>query len=247
MIEINLLPKEMRKARGMGIPKSVFVGAAVVVGVMMLLAIITGFQVYRLRNIDDQIAEVRRQADRMRDDIILVDRLVDVKTKVLARLSAINKLDLDRERWVSILEELSNRVPDFLWLTAFKPAEAAGKTKRGGIRTPSAKIPVDSATTGSPQLAIEGYSFTLNGLANFLIELNASEYFDEIKLDYAKMTKVDDQRVFNFSLHCSLQDPMGAEQMQDVENAGSDKESAVGITDGVAALLGDGRVWKAGK
>ncbi len=222
MIEINLLPKEMRRPSGLGLPKSALIGAGVAVSVLVLLAIITGYQMYRLNGIDDQITEVRRQADRMREDIILVDRLVDVKTKILARLAAIEKLDRDRESWAMILDELSNRVPDFLWLTAFRPAAPKGAAHPGRISSSTAAQPTDSTAGSKPHLAIEGYSFTLNGLANFLMELNSSDYFDELQLDFAKLIKLDEQKAYSFSLRCRLEDPIALREARDVENAEQD-------------------------
>ncbi len=205
MIQINLLPREMRRARGLALPKSALIGAGAGAAVILLLAGITLFQVYRLSEMDTRITEVQRQADKMRDDIIMVDRLVDVKSKVLARLAAIDKLDRGRERWVNIINEFSNRVPEFLWMTAFKPVVSPGKNVKGGVRMPNAVAAADSTGSAEERLNIEGYSFTLHGLANFLVELNSSEYFDELELNYAKVVEMDQQRVYNFSLNCLLE------------------------------------------
>jgi Tfp pilus assembly protein PilN len=223
MIEINLLPKEMRKARGIRIPKSVLVGAGAAAAVVLVLAALTVYQVYRLNTIDGQIAEVRRQADRMRDDIILVDRLVDVKTKILARLAAIEKLDRGRERWVMIVDELSNRVPEFLWLSSFRPT---GPKPQAGAKAPGAAANADTAAVKEERLAIEGYSFTLNGLANFLIELNSSEYFTDLGLNFAKVVELENQDVYSFSLYCRLEQPEAAGQVDNVENVAAATPSA---------------------
>jgi len=226
MIEINLLPKEMRKARGLRVPKSVAIGAAAGAGLVLLLVAVTAYQGYRLHQIDGQITEVRRQADRMKDDIMLVDRLVDVKTKVLARLAAIEQLDRDREQWVRILENLSQCMPEFLWLTSFKPAPVAKPTVAANAppspRAPGAPSPaqaqVDTTAVKERRLTVEGFSFTLNGLANLLINLDESDYFSEIALEYAKIVQVDKQKVYNFSLRCRLDEPPPAEEATDVEH-----------------------------
>lgn len=239
MIEINLLPKEMRRPSGLGLPKSVLIGAGVMVAVIALLAVITGYQMYRLNGIDRQITDVRRQADQMREDIMLVDRLVDVKTKVLARLAAIEKLDRDRERWVMVLDELSGRVPEFLWLTAFRPAAPEAAKHPTGLNSSGAAAPVDSAASAKTLLAIEGYSFTLNGLANFLMELNSSDYFDELKLNYAKLIKLDEQRAYNFSLRCRLEDPIALYEARDVENTEQDELNQSNAIPEETGLLGD--------
>lgn len=223
MIEINLLPKEMRRARGIRIPKSVLIGAGAAAAVVLVLAALTVYQVYRLNQIDEQIADVKRQADRMRDDIVLVDQLVDVKTKILARLAAIEKLDRGRERWVSILDELSSRVPEFLWLSSFRPT---GPKPKPGAAAPAAVANADSTAAREERLAIEGYSFTLNGLANFLIELNESEYFGDIGLNFAKVIEMENQDVYNFSLHCRLEEREASGEVDNVENVTAATPSA---------------------
>jgi len=223
MIEINLLPKEMRRPTGLGIPKSVLIGAAGAAAVLVLLVAVTAFQAYRVHNINGKIADVRRQADRMKDDIVLVDRLVDVKSKILSRLAAIEKLDRDRERWVRVLDELADRVPDFLWLTAFGPPGSTGKTGKAGISSPTAAAASDSTTDLASMMQIEGFSFTLNGLANFLLELDCSDYFADMQLDFAKLIEVDEHRAYNFSLRCRLQEPVGLDEARDVENVGQNK------------------------
>lgn len=237
MIEINLLPKEMRRPSGLGIPKSVVIGAAATVAVVIVLATVTAFQAYRVHAIDGKIAEVRRQAERMRDDIMLVDRLVDVKTKILSRLAAIETLDRGRERWVMILDELAGRIPEFLWLTQFRPMEMVQGGHKGGIASPSAAVPTDTTSSTGSMMAIEGYSFTLNGLANFMLELNSSDYFDQLQLDYAKLTELDEQRAYNFSLRCHLEDPIAVDEARDVENIGQDELDESIASPGVASLL----------
>ena len=229
MIEINLLPKEMRKARGLRVSKSVLMGAGAVAGILLLLAVLTAYQGYRLHDLDDRIADVRRQADKMRDDIMLVDRLVDVKSKILARLAAIDELDQNREQWVRVLNELSTRVPDFLWLTSFRPTQAPA-TSPQGIPTPGAAA-ADSLPPPPQRWGIEGYAFTLNGLANFMIELHSSDFFSDIGLDFAKIEELEKQNVYTFSLNCRVEEQVAAGQVKDVENqtppvsSNSDQES----------------------
>ena len=239
MIEINLLPKEMRKARGLHVPKSVLIAAAGGAAVVVLLVLITAYQGYRLHRIDGQIADVRRQADKMKDDIVLVDRLVDVKTKVLARLAAIEQLDRDREQWVRILEDLAQRIPEFLWLTTFKPTPVVNTAvaRPGAPKTPGTTAVADTTAPKAHRLTIEGFAFTLNGLANFLVELNASDYFGDIGLEYAKIVQVDKQKIYNFSLRCRLEEPPPAEEAKDVEGARPQGSTRSDSAASVAAMI----------
>ncbi len=238
MIEINLLPKEMRKATGLQVPKWALLGVAACVGLFIFFAGVTGGQMMRLRSIDVNIAKAQKQADQMREDIQLVDRLVEVKSRILARLSAIDDLDQGRQRWVMILDEVSHRVPDFLWLKEFKPTAPPGQEE--GVQMPTEMAKADSAPKGPEEhhLQIKGYSFTLNSLANFMVQLNRSDYFEELTLEYAKVVSIEESRVYDFSMHCRLEDPVAIEEMRDTEGQTTEVISQLPAATGEDTLPG---------
>jgi hypothetical protein len=113
---------------------------------------------------------------------------------------------------------------------------ATAATKPGAVRQPGSSPPADTTAPSEQRLVIEGFSFTLNGLANFLIELNASDYFGDIGLDYAKIVQIEKQRVYTFSLRCSLEEPVAVEEAPDVEGSAeqgsteTDTESSVAVS-----------------
>jgi hypothetical protein len=47
---------------------------------------------------------------------------------------------------------------------------------------------------------MEGYSYSLNGLASFLIELIGSPYFKNMELQYVKRAEVEEHKSFTFQL-----------------------------------------------
>ncbi len=240
MIEINLLPKEMRKATGLQVPKWALVGLAACAVLVIFLGAVTGWQILRLRSIDAHIAKAQQQADQMREDIQLVDRLVEVKSRILARLSAIDDLDRGREAWVKILDEIASRVPDFLWLREFRPTAPPGSKEEAGLAMPSEAAAADTVETGPKEkhLEIKGYSYTLNSLANFMIQLNKSDYFDQPILEYAKIVGIEESRVYEFSMNCRLEDPVAVEEMQDIEGQTTEVISQLPAETGEKTLPG---------
>jgi len=128
----------------------------------------------------------------------VIDALSDVKDKVLDRISIIEVLDRNRSIWVRVMEDLSRRVPDYLWLSLLKeeqsPAQAVVDT--------TADSTVAVAPTGPEikRVTLEGYSHYLNSLASFLIRLMGSPYFDNMELQYVKRTELKEYKTFSFQL-----------------------------------------------
>jgi len=207
MIEINLLPKELRKRRGVFALKK---NAAYLLGaggvLILLLIFITIMQGIRTQGLNRKIAEAQKRKEELKESIRLVDALSELKNKILQRLSAIESLDKDRSTWVDIMEDLSSRVPDYLWLSAFKESPSVVPSQTMQERA------VDTLKTAQRQaspvlgrkVTIEGYSFSLNSLATFMINLMRSDYFKNVELNYIKLAELEKQKAYSFQLTSDL-------------------------------------------
>lgn len=199
-IEINLLPRELRKRRpGISFDKSLTLIAGLAVVLVVAFVGMNVFQSMKLKALNNKIAQAQRRADELRKNIELVDALTEVKDKVLQRMSAIEALDRNRAVWVRVLEDLTRRVPDYLWLSLLEEEESQS--------TAVADSGVDSATVLSQppspakkRVTLEGYSYSLNSLASFLIELIGSPYFKNMELQYVKRAEVEERKTFTFQL-----------------------------------------------
>ena len=199
-IEINLLPRELRKRRqGISLDKSLTLIVGLAVVLVVAFVGINVFQSMKLRVLNNKIAEAQTRAQELRKNIELVDALTDVKDKVLQRMSAIEALDRNRAVWVRVMEDLARRVPDYLWLSLLQ------EEKPQAVAVPDSAV--DSTTImsqpSSPaqkRVTMEGYSYSLNGLATFLIELIGSPYFKNMELQYVKRTEVEERKTFTFQL-----------------------------------------------
>jgi type IV pilus assembly protein PilN len=199
-IEINLLPRELRKGRpGISFDKSL----TLIVGLAVVLVIafvgINVFQSMKLKALNNKIAEAQRRAEELRKNIELVDALTDVKDKVLQMMSAIEALDRSRAVWVRVLEDLTMRVPDYLWLSLLEEEESQiAAVPDSGVD--STTLVSQAASPAQKRVTMEGYSYSLNGLASFLIELIGSPYFKNMELQYVKRAEVEERKTFTFQL-----------------------------------------------
>lgn len=200
MIEINLLPKDFQKKPfDFSIGKAGLYAVAAAAGIIIMLIGITFYQGYQISKLDTNIERARQRAAMLQEDIKLVDALMDVKGKITSRMRAVEKLDSHRSAWVRILEDVARNIPEFVWLSRFKekPQEATGADEA------AEESPQMDETGISPtvrQAEIEGYAFTLNALASFMIKMMRSDYFDEVELVTTNEVDLEEQRAFNFVL-----------------------------------------------
>ena len=221
MIQINLLPKEYLKSkRTLSFGKAGVYVVAGAVAVVALLAGVTVWQMHQVSTLDENIARANQRAAMLHQDIQMVDALTDVKDKITLRMQAVERLDRHRTVWVRLLENVSQDVPEFVWLSEFRqtnlkfqnklvavtpndpkvgnasPPSSAEATKNA----PAPSVPgVDTATVHPVE--IDGYAFTLNAVAAFMIKLMQSDYFDNVELMASNDNKFsDDERAYQFTV-----------------------------------------------
>lgn len=249
MIEINLLPKEYRK-KGFSLSMGktgvyVAVGAAAVI---LTLLTVTGLQLRQLGELDDNIDRAQRRAEMLRKDIQIVDALTDVKGKITQRVAAVEKLDRNRSVWIRLLEEVAGDIPDFVWLSRFTEGESpqpvavveegadgkdskddkAAKDKKAK-KSRKSKKPTRSANYAQPtikNIELEGYAFTLNSIAAFMINLMRSDYFEQVELVYSNETKFDEHRAYNFVLSGQMHFLSDEEARKMIAGAATDAATA---------------------
>ena len=200
MIQINLLPKEFRKkSGGIGIGKTGYYAIGATFGVIIMIAVVTMYQMFQIQELDEKMQVARFRTQQMQKDIAVVDALIDVKGKIMQRMEAVDRLDRHRTVWVRVLENVTRQVPEFTWVSAFKENIA-----------PPAKAKDDSTAAVPETLAlnrpvsIEGYSFTLNSLANFMIKLMRSHFFSDVEMAAVEEVEIQEQKAYNYKLMATL-------------------------------------------
>jgi Tfp pilus assembly protein PilN len=197
MIQINLLPKEFRKKTGrLSIGKSGYYAIAAVAGVVLTIAAISFFQMAQLRELDDKMEIAKFRTQQLEKDIAVVDALIDVKEKIVKRMEAVDKLDQHRTVWVRILEDVSRRIPEFMWLSVFSEEMA-----KAPVADTSSRAQAQPTTR---PVKIEGYAFTLNSLANFMIKIMHSNFFSDIEMASTEEVQFQEQKAYTFKINATL-------------------------------------------
>ena len=198
MIEINLLPKELQYKRfAISVDRNmvfIIVGGLIIAGLLAAYSFV--LQTGKLNSLEQDILQAENETAKYSAEIQKIEDISLKKAQILARMSAIQVLDQNRNYWVKLLEDLVRRIPDYVWLTSVEQNPAAGA--RPG--TPGAP-PVATKST------IEGYSFSLNAFATFLIRLKKSEIFHDIELVSIKLEETEKAKAYSFKITCNFAMP----------------------------------------
>lgn len=211
MIEINLLPKDyQKKSFDLSLGKTGFYALGAAAGIILMLFAVTAFQRHKLSSLDDKMEKARQKEMMLLKDIKVVDALNDVKGKITHRMNAVERLDSHRSSWVRILEDVARNVPEFVWLARFqektpeddkkKDKKKSGK-KEDKEKAEPAKAPIHASVQKGE---VEGYAFTLNALASFMIKMMRSDYFDEVELVTTNEINIDEKKAYNFVLNFNV-------------------------------------------
>lgn len=182
MMEINLLPhREARRAADLRETVAVLVLGLVLVGGGIFF--VDSSIKSDLANAEATVAQLEADIARYKPQQKLVAKFKKRKKQLQDKLDVIASLEAARNGPVRILDELSENVPDRLWLTAIK-------TKGKGIR-------------------LEGQSLDTGVVADFLRGLNASPFFSNVDLDKTSGGKVvQGVRLVNFVIRADMKSPV---------------------------------------
>jgi type IV pilus assembly protein PilN len=188
MIRINLLgqtrPKSSRRPvdTGAALP-ALFVGAGVLFGVLILGYLYYSWQ----RQLNDENSRIK-QLQAQKTDLEQIKQQVESfekqKQVLQQRVATIEQLQRDRTGGQELLDQIANTVArtENLWLTSM--------VRKGN------------------NLAIEGSSASVNGVANFITALKRSGYFSKVEI---KESKQDDKntavQTFTFQVFMEITPP----------------------------------------
>ncbi|MGH8015493.1 MAG: PilN domain-containing protein [Candidatus Zixiibacteriota bacterium] len=237
MLEINLLPKEyLKKGLSLSFGKTGLYALMAIGGVVVMLVGVTFYQIHQFATLEEKIEIANRRAVMLQKDIQVVDALIDVKNKITQRMAAVERLDSHRSAWVRIMTDIAKNVPEYVWLGKIEEVKEVADPKKAGAandeadkaknQKEKAEPAVSQSTPTVRPVRVEGYAFTLNALASFMINLMRSGYFDEVELVSSEEIKFEDHRAQNFVVSANLH-YLSDEEIQKIiaQNDLEDKEA----------------------
>lgn len=105
-----------------------------------------------------------------------IAKLKENNATVQGKILALQRINVDRAKWVRIMESLCQRLPDFTWLISCEEKDSS--------------------------LIIEGRTYSFPEVANFMTRLAQSDCIKSV--DLSGIEEKDDSKTFAFSVTCRL-------------------------------------------
>ncbi len=176
MIRVNLLPKE-RVRRAVISPRTV-----ILAGFAVLVVILIAFTLYlnaRNSRLARESAQVQVEIDALRPQVARVQDLERSIAELREKQQLLAQLEAARVPWQTVLTEISQVIPRDVWLTQLSATQ-------------------DGAVT------LQGRGLSYSTVARFMLNLDASPFFDTVDLSNISKTKVGSRDVVQFSLTARL-------------------------------------------
>jgi len=177
MIQINLLPlREARRKETVRFQISVFV-----LTILLALAVIFYLKwnaAQREQELDQEIRTVQAEIAKLNKVVGEINKIKKEKERVERRVKIIESLERGRMGAARLLDELSNKVPDKVWIEKMD--------KKGA------------------SLRLEGIALDDETIADFMTMLETSPLVKKVELELTERHQIGDVRLKKFVLRCSL-------------------------------------------
>jgi Tfp pilus assembly protein PilN len=203
MLEVNLLPgstnrtsrrrapgrASARPSSGRGRPSLDRAVAAAVALWVLTLGAIAWIHVgtsARLADLEVEVQAAVRDSARFAIQRAHGDSLAAQEAVIAQKLQVIQEIDASRFVWPHVLDEISNALPQFVWLSSVASRDAA---------------------LALPRVQIEGYAGNVFALTRFMQQLEMSPFFRGTRLISSVQVDVDSRAVHHFTVHLNYQEP----------------------------------------
>jgi type IV pilus assembly protein PilN len=175
MIRINLLPVREERRRAVVRQQTIWIAAAAAAAI----ATCVGMQISissRISGERTRIAEAKAEIKRLEATLKDVERYRKEQEEMEAKLAVIARLERDRKAPVRIMDELSNRIPERLWLREMR--------LRDGV------------------LELKGASTDNEVVAAFMTSLSESPMLTRVELQETALKEQDNVKLNEFKILC---------------------------------------------
>jgi Tfp pilus assembly protein PilN len=185
-IEINLLPAEYRvHKKTLQLQREIIypiLGVAILGFFLALLTLKIDSDINQIKNDISSTEKMIKLNKPIKDEIV---RLKESKNIVQGKILALEQINVDRAKWVRLMEMICQRLPDFTWL--------------------------ESCDETDSSLSIVGRTFSFPEVANFMSRLSESPYLKFVDLSGIEERG---QKEFSFSIGCRLNPYMALKEAE---------------------------------
>ncbi|MFW6244801.1 MAG: PilN domain-containing protein [Fibrobacterota bacterium] len=181
-IEINLLPAEYRIHK-----RKIKLSRATVYPILALLVLGVGaalFSIYMQNRVDvyeGEIDNLEKEIQRNRHVQAEINKLRQDKKIIDEKILALERISVNREKWVRLLEVMSNSLPTYSWLISVKEE----------LGPPSV-------------LRLEGRTYSFPEVAHYMTKMKNDDYISGVELSNIEQINGQGRRVYRFTISCTV-------------------------------------------
>jgi Tfp pilus assembly protein PilN len=180
-IEVNLLPAEYRvRKRAIRLEPWIVYPSLIVALIGAGLLVYAGVLRKDVVVLENRIRQLEAQIRAKEPIEQEIKRLSEEKKVFVGKIMALERITVNRAKWVRLLETFCRCLPEYMWLVSFKE-----------VNEPE------------PRLMVQGKTRSFAEVATYMSELKQSSFITEVEL--SKIEQVDDKdRVYGFEVTCTI-------------------------------------------
>jgi Tfp pilus assembly protein PilN len=188
-VEINLLPAEYRvHTRGVRVSREVFYPILVL---LIVFFVVIGYTLGLRSQIDQRNKDIANVESMIKANSYIREQITKLKADragIEEKIVALERINVNREKWVRLMEIMCQRLPDFTWL-----------------------VSIDEKSQTPPVLVVDGRTMSFPEVANFMSRLSESNYIRSVDLSGIEETK-EAVKMFRFNISCTINPDAQLEQ-----------------------------------
>lgn len=217
MIELNLLPKELRRKEKKQLPRiriapiaAGIVGALVAVHIILIFFSFGSNMSFKKLTVKwEELRPQKEQTERTASEIADIEK----------KMNAVRKIAAPPLDWVRILGGLNEAVVPGVWLFEFKPVSSGGTRQDSPSGVPK-YIEISGYALGKSEVATSVVAKFINSLKK---TVDFADYFDEIELKAINSKVIAGEEVMVFKLTCTVRNFGG--RAETTKEAKTDKKT----------------------
>lgn len=164
---------------GLHIRRGAVLGLGVLGFVLVAVVGTYSWQARTLARLESQAADLRSETEKYKPQIVIVKSLQQKKADLERRLSVIQQLDRGRDQRIRAMDDLSNALPSYVWLTSF--------------------------LEGKEDVTVEGVALSSLAVFEFMVDLEAMPRFANVRLNRMRREPLAEDEVTRFTLMTLLE------------------------------------------
>lgn len=183
-IEVNLLPAEYRvHVVKIKFHREIVIPSLLAGAVLLVLGVWTAYLNSQIADYNKKIAAVELEISKNQHILDEINSLKEQQKTVQTKIRSLERIDVNREKWVRLMETFAQQLPQGSWLDSLSERrDVSGKYDT---------------------VSVVGKTYSFSEVAQYMMRLKRSEFIADVELKNIEQTSAV-SRIYKFILKCLL-------------------------------------------